>query len=64
MVSADEPIEDAASLLLDRAVSCLPVRGGAGEIVGVVTSHDLLRGMLTCLLPRSAQDDEGEREAA
>jgi hypothetical protein len=32
--------------------------------VGVVTSHDLLRGMLTCLLPRSAQDDEGEREAA
>ena len=63
-VSADEPIEDAAALLLDRAVSCLPVRDEAGDIVGMVTSRDLLRGMLTCLLPRSAQGAEGEREAA
>ena len=63
-VDADEPIEDAAALLLNRAVSCLPVRDGDGEIVGIVTSRDLLRGMLSCVLPRSAQHAEGKREAA
>ncbi len=61
---AHEPIEEAAALLLDRGVSCLPVRDDAGEVIGIVTSRDLLRGMVSCALPRPARRAEGERGAA
>lgn len=63
-VSADEPIEDAAALLIERHVSCLPVCDWGGDIIGMVTSRDLLRGVLSCVLPRSTQRAEGKREAA
>jgi acetoin utilization protein AcuB len=63
-VDFDQPIEDAAALLLDRGVSCLPVRDGAGEVIGIVTSRDLLRGVLSCALPLRGQRAEDERGAA
>ncbi len=53
---ADAPIENAVALRLDRAVSCLPVRNTAGEFVGIMTTRDLLRGMLSCALPLPQRD--------
>lgn len=44
-------IYEAAATLLDRSISCLPVVDDAGAIVGIVTSSDLMRGMLNCRIP-------------
>lgn len=44
-------IYEAASTLLDRSISCLPVVDDTGAIVGIVTSSDLMRGMLNCRIP-------------
>ena len=46
-------IEDAAALILERSVSALPVTDGARGYVGIVTTRDLLRGLLACVLPAS-----------
>jgi CBS domain-containing protein len=50
-VAPDATVQEAAALMLDRAISCLPVTDARGETVGVVTSRDLLRGLLACALP-------------
>ncbi|MEX2031998.1 MAG: CBS domain-containing protein [Dehalococcoidia bacterium] len=42
-VHHETSVEDAARLLLDEDVSSLPVVNGADEIVGMITSRDLLR---------------------
>ena len=63
-IAFDEPIEDAAALLLERGVSCLPVRDGAGDVIGIVTSRDLLRGMVSCVLPQATRRTEEKRIAA
>jgi acetoin utilization protein AcuB len=47
-------IEEAAALILERDISALPVVDAAGEYVGIVTSRDLLRGLLACVLPAAA----------
>ncbi len=39
----DAPVSEAARLMLHHGISCLPIRGATGRIVGVVTSHDLIR---------------------
>jgi len=44
-------IEEAAALILERNISALPVVDASGEYVGIVTSRDLLRGLLACVLP-------------
>lgn len=44
-------IYEAAATLLDRGISCLPVVDDAARIIGIVTSSDLMRGMLSCALP-------------
>lgn len=36
-------VEKAAKLLLDHTISCLPVVTDDGELVGIVTSKDILR---------------------
>jgi len=36
-------IEEAAHLLLEHTISCLPVVTDGGELVGIVTSKDILR---------------------
>ncbi|GMU40835.1 MAG: hypothetical protein AMXMBFR23_17010 [Chloroflexota bacterium] len=53
-VSAHATIEEAAALVLERGVSALPVTDGDDGIVGMITTRDLLRGLLTCALPGSA----------
>ena len=47
-------IEEAAARILERHVSALPVVDEAGQVVGIVTTRDLLRGMLACVLPQAA----------
>ena len=47
-------VEDAAALILEREISALPVVDASGEVVGIVTSRDLLRGLLACVLPSAA----------
>ena len=54
-VPPEASVLEAAALMLDHSISCLPVVDTPGDTVGVVTSRDLLRGVLACALPR--QDD-------
>jgi acetoin utilization protein AcuB len=42
-VSPEMKVEDAARVMLEQGVSCLPVVTGDGRVVGIVTSRDLLR---------------------
>jgi acetoin utilization protein AcuB len=51
-VAPQASIEDAASLMLAHAISCLPVLEG-GRLVGILTEGDILRAL-----------PEGERERA
>jgi acetoin utilization protein AcuB len=44
-------IEEATARLVDHGISALPVVDDRDEIVGIVTSRDLLRGLLACALP-------------
>lgn len=43
-------LTEAAALMLEHRISCLPVRGVHGTIAGVVTKTDLLEATLSCLL--------------
>lgn len=44
-IQADAPLEDAATLLVDREVSRLPVMDG-DRLVGVVSKSDIVRSLL------------------
>ena len=57
-------VHEAAALLLDRGISSLVAVDEAGEAVGIITTSDLLRGLLTCPLPAlaGALAQPGERE--
>ncbi len=39
--SADTSIRDAAKLMRDHVISCLPIVSGA-QVIGIITTHDLL----------------------
>lgn len=43
------PLAEAARLLLQRDISCLPVLGHDGRVMGVLTSRDLVRGLVDAL---------------
>ena len=49
-VELDTPLEEAAMLMLAREISCLPVRGYHGNVVGVITKSDLLHAFAFGLL--------------
>lgn len=49
-VSPDTPAEEAAVVMLDHGVSCLPVLNEHGTPVGIVTWRDMLRGV--CGIPK------------
>lgn len=49
-VERDTSLEEAAALMLERSVSCLPVRGRHGNVVGIITKTDLLQATLSCLV--------------
>jgi len=42
-VTPDTPIKDAARLIVDRHIGCLPVVGAEGRLLGIVTEFDLVR---------------------
>jgi len=44
-ISPDAPIKDAAHLMIDRKIGCLPVME-AGKLVGLITETDLLKELL------------------
>jgi len=44
-VSSDTSVEDAAKIMLERRVSCLPVVTDDGRPLGIVTWRDMLRGL-------------------
>jgi acetoin utilization protein AcuB len=43
--TADTAIQEAARLMLDHHISCVPVIDGQGRPIGIVTSRDLLRAL-------------------
>lgn len=46
VVAPGTPVEDAARLMLDKRVSCLPVVDDDGKLQGIVTWRDQLRSLL------------------
>ena len=53
-IAHDASVEEAAALIIERNISALPVVDAAGAVVGMLTSRDLLRGFLACVLPPAA----------
>lgn len=47
-VTEDVPIEEAARIMWEQKIGCLPVMRG-NRLVGIVTDHDLMRNMLDLL---------------
>jgi acetoin utilization protein AcuB len=45
------PVQEAAALLIEHEISCLPVIDEHDHLIGIVTTRDLLRGMLECVVP-------------
>lgn len=52
-VREETPIADAARLMLDRRVSCLPVVRSESVLCGIVTSRDLLRAGFAPAAPQT-----------
>ena len=50
-VERDAAVTEAAWLLLSRNISCLPVVDDESRAIGILTTRDLLRGILECPLP-------------
>lgn len=49
-VERSATLEEATALMLERNISCLPVTGREGNVVGVVTKSDLLEASISCLV--------------
>jgi len=47
--SADLPLEDAAGLLAERRIGCLPVLDEWGRLEGIITETDMLQALTTLL---------------
>lgn len=45
-VTPEASIDDAGRLLLKHRIGCLPVVDAQGKLVGIITTTDLLRGLL------------------
>lgn len=63
----DTPIGDAALLLLNNKISCLPVLDSNGACVGIVTMRDLLRWSLKQMADQTCVNElktEDRRRAA
>jgi len=45
-VTPETSIDDAGRLLLKHRIGCLPVVDAQGKLVGIITTTDLLRGLL------------------
>jgi acetoin utilization protein AcuB len=47
-IDQDVPVEEAARIMADKRIGCLPVTGD-GELVGIITDNDLFDAMLNLL---------------
>lgn len=47
-INQDVPAEEAARIMADKRIGCLPVMGD-GELVGIITDNDLFNAMLNLL---------------
>ncbi len=45
-ISENATVEEAARLMLDKDISCLPVKNESGESVGIITKSDIFRWVL------------------
>ena len=45
-ITAETHVDEAAQVMLEHRVSCLPVLTADGRVVGIVTSHDLLGALV------------------
>lgn len=59
-VQASTPVEEAARLMLERGVSCLPVVDNEGHPRGIVTSKDILKYVSSSVHLTPLQTGEGE----
>lgn len=46
-INVDAPISEAARLMVNHHISRLPVLNAQGELVGIISRHDLLRALHT-----------------
>ena len=45
-VSVDDRIEEAARIICDKKFNALPVVSSSGDLVGIITTTDILKGIL------------------
>ncbi len=45
-IGPDAPVDQAAQLLFDRRIDCLPVKGAKERLIGILTSTDILKAFL------------------
>jgi acetoin utilization protein AcuB len=45
-IGPDSPLDQAAQILFDRRIDCLPVKDAKGKLVGILTSTDILKAFL------------------
>lgn len=57
-IADDTPIEVAAATMLEHDISCLPVTSNSEEVRGIVTTRDLLRATLSCLISERPSEDQ------
>jgi acetoin utilization protein AcuB len=45
-IGPEAPVDQAAQILFDRRIDCLPVKDAKGKLVGILTSTDILKAFL------------------
>lgn len=55
-VAPTTPVRDAVDLMVQKRLRALPVVGEKLEVIGIITEHDVMRGLLA-RIPRATDDD-------
>jgi len=45
-IEPETPVTEAAKILLDRKIDCLPVKDAKGSLIGILTSTDILKAFI------------------
>ena len=45
-IEPSTPVNDAAKILLDRKIDCLPIKNAKGALIGILTSTDILKAFI------------------